>query len=736
MKRILVALFSAALLLTACDKYDDSALQNRMDTLEGRVTDLEAKVNNINADIASLQTLVRALQENVTVDAVTKTQDGYDISFSDGSTVSISNGEKGATPHVGVKADDGVYYWTVDGEWLLDADGKRVIVTGAVPQVKIQDGKWLVSYDGKNWQDIGSAESLSGVVVTEDANFVYLTVPGSGTTITLSKTGRFTLDIATLDYVIQPGATTEIPYSIYGADGTEKLFVQSDDFTVTYDASKIYVTPKANVVSGDVLVMAVRNSDQAVCGVVLSFSQGVFDVTPAVTIPAAGGDVQAFVKTNLDYEIIIPDDAKEWLSVGPETKALRTDTLRITAKPNESETDSRTAKVEFRPSEGASVFMKVYQESKPVESKYPKITIADFLALPDDDTDIYQLTGVITIVRHSTYGNFEMKDDTGTVYVYGLTNEKGEYVFTPLELKRGDKVTLHGTRNVHDGKVEVKDAVYEKHVKGEDMPQVIEEVTIAEFLKKPAGTDVWYKLTGKITDIENANYGNFYMEDNTGKVYVYGLTATKQDYNDKTFSTLKLKVGDTVTAIGYRTDYTGPSGKTTAEFGGANTPAYYVSHVPGEGGGDDNPDQPGGDEEGYTISWDGQSDWSGIGDNEISYESGDYTVTVSLGEGKTKPTVNANSGDCRAYALNTVTVSNSSTDITSLTFYISSQGKKRLTDISADTGEVTIDVEDWTVTWTGSSDSVTFTVGEKATYGTDGATKAGQFDFESIVAMP
>ena len=59
-----------------------------------------------------------------------------------------------------------------------------------------------------------------------------------------------------------------------------------------------------------------------------------------------------------------------------------------------------------------------------------------------------------------------------------------------------------------------------------------------------------------------------------------------------------------------------------------------------------------------------------------------------------------------------------------------------MTDISADTGEVTIDVEDWTVTWTGSSDSVTFTVGEKATYGTDGATKAGQFDFESIVAMP
>ncbi|MBR4817438.1 MAG: hypothetical protein IKX07_07235 [Bacteroidales bacterium] len=601
MKKIFVALFSAVLLFAACDKYDDSALQNRMNTLEGRVTDLEAKVNSINADIASLQALVKALQDNITVDVISKTKDGYDITFSDGVTVSISNGEKGDTPRIGVKAEGNVFYWTVDGEWLLDGDGERVIVTGAVPQVKIKDGKWFVSYDGKNWQDLGSAESMSGLVVTEDANFVYLTVPGSGTTITLSKTGRFTLDIASLEYMILPGATTEIPYSIYGADGTEKLFVQSNDFKVTYDASKIYVTPKAGVISGDVLVMAVRNSDQAVCGVVLSFSEGVFEVTPAVTIMAAGGDAKAFVKTNADYEVVIPDNAKDWLSVAPETKAVRTDTLIVTAKPNESE-ESRTAKVEFRPSGGASVYMTVFQAGK---SQYPAITIAEFLALPDDDTNTYQLTGTITVVRHSTYGNFEMKDETGTVYVYGLKDKNGENVFTPLGLKKGDKVTLHGTRNVHNGTVEVHDAVYESHIKGEDIPEVIEEVTIAEFLAKPVSTEVWYKLTGKITEIANTTYGNFYMEDETGSVYVYGLTATKQESNDKSFSSLGLKVGDTLTAIGFRSEYT-KEGVTTIEFGGT-TPAYYVSHVPGEGG---DPDTPGEASGVFTSS----IEWA-LGDN-------------------------------------------------------------------------------------------------------------------------
>ena len=701
MKRFLVALFSAALLLTACDKYDDSALQSRMTNLEGRVTDLESKVNGINADLASLQTLVKALQDEITVDVISRTKDGYDITFSDGVTVSISNGEKGDTPLIGVKAENGVFYWTVDGEWLLDAEGERVIVTGAVPQVKIQDGKWFVSYDGKNWQEIGSAESLSGLVVTEDANFVYLTVPGSGTTLKLSKASRFTLDIAALEYMVTPGVTTEIPYSIYGADGTEKLFIQSADYTVTYDAEKLYVTPKEGVISGEVLVMAVRNSDQAVCGVVLSFSEGVLEVTSAVRIGGAGGTVEAFVKTNVDYEIIVPEDAAEWLAVAPATKAVRTDTLAVTVQPNEAESP-RTATVEFRPVAGSSVFMTVYQEGKDIPSLYPTLTIAEFLALPDTDTGIYQLTGVITIVRNSVYGNFEMKDETGTIYVYGLKDENGENVFTPLGLEKGDRVTLHGTRNVHNGKVEVANGVYERHVKGEDIPEVIEEVTIAEFLAKPVSTDVWYKLTGKITEIANTTYGNFYMEDETGKVYVYGLTATKQDSNDKSFSTLGLKVGDTVTAIGYRSEYTNAStGETTIEFGGS-TPAYYVSHVPGEGG-----DTPGGGgQEGSVVT----IDLSGGYDNAEEYTGevvGDITVTVDSGSNSNSPKFYTTGSAVRFYGDNSFTLESSGNNIIKVEFEFGSGdgGDGGDNPLLPDTGDYADGI------WTGSASAVTFTIG-------------------------
>ena len=70
----------------------------------------------------------------------------------------------------------------------------------------------------------------------------------------------------------------------------------------------------------------------------------------------------------------------------------------------------------------------------------------------------------------------------------------------------------------------------------------------------------------------------------------------------------------------------------------------------------------------------------------------------------------------------------------SIVFNISSQGLKRLTTITANTGTIATQSKgDKTVTWTGSAKSVTFTVGDKAIYGSDGESSAGQFDFSSVV---
>ena len=133
------------------------------------------------------------------------------------------------------------------------------------------------------------------------------------------------------------------------------------------------------------------------------------------------------------------------------------------------------------------------------------------------------------------------------------------------------------------------------------------------------------------------------------------------------------------------------------------------------------------------ITWSSQSDWTGINTANISYTSGDYTISASKATGGTNPTVNQNNKDFRAYANNTFTVTSSKDNITKIVFYISTQGKKRWTDVTPNTGTTTIDKTAYTTTWEGDAKEISFTVGEKATYGSDGSSKAGQFCIDKLV---
>ena len=100
----------------------------------------------------------------------------------------------------------------------------------------------------------------------------------------------------------------------------------------------------------------------------------------------------------------------------------------------------------------------------------------------------------------------------------------------------------------------------------------IAELTIEEFLEKDVNPYMWYQLTGVMSNIVEGNaFGNFNITDETGTVYVYGLTATKKSSNDQSFNSLGLRNGDELTLIGTRSVY-----GSNAQVGG---PAYYVDHV-------------------------------------------------------------------------------------------------------------------------------------------------------------
>ena len=128
--------------LSSCgDDYDDSELRGDIENLEDRITALEEWQKSVNTDIWSLQSLVAVLENKDYVTAVTPLEDGtgYVISFLKSGNVTIKHGERGeqgekgedgTTPVISVKQDtDGKYYWTVNGEWLLDS-GNKIPVTG------------------------------------------------------------------------------------------------------------------------------------------------------------------------------------------------------------------------------------------------------------------------------------------------------------------------------------------------------------------------------------------------------------------------------------------------------------------------------------------------------------------------------------------------------------------------------------------------------------------------------
>ena len=132
--------------------------------------------------------------------------------------------------------------------------------------------------------------------------------------------------------------------------------------------------------------------------------------------------------------------------------------------PGANEGEARTADVVFS-AEGLSVTVTVEQQAAEGVVEDTNITVAEFLALKDTATE-YTLTGKITNVANTTYGNFDLTDATGTVYVYGLLTPEGatQKQWAAAGLKLGDIITVKGKYNEYNGSPQIKNAVYVSHV--------------------------------------------------------------------------------------------------------------------------------------------------------------------------------------------------------------------------------------------------------------------------------
>ncbi|MBQ9821379.1 MAG: BACON domain-containing protein [Muribaculaceae bacterium] len=265
------------------------------------------------------------------------------------------------------------------------------------------------------------------------------------------------------------------------------------------------------------------------------------------TIPVEGGTVAVHLtcKTNNGVSVEIPESAKDWLGIVSVAGGAEP---VVTFRAGANAGGDRSATVVFKTTDDNgqeyTAEATIYQTGSIVEC-----SVADFLAAPVGDTQ-YRITGVIQSVANPTYGNVYIRDWSDQTYVYGI-GAKGD--FEAAGLKAGDVVTLVGKRGEYKGDPQMTGAVLEDS-------KTVTPISIDEFLDQEDDPNVYYMLTGVITEIANPTYGNLYLDDGTNDCYVYGCYpgwGATGDNCKNWLETADITVGDQLSVIGVKSTYNG-----------------------------------------------------------------------------------------------------------------------------------------------------------------------------------
>lgn len=285
-KQIITCLsIGLSLALVACSKYDDTEVLSRLDKAESRLTTIEDRVNSLNKDLEKLRTLTEAISQGKYVTSISPVTDGYKIIFSDNQEITLRHGAKGDkgdtgaqglpgatgatgatgaaghSPQISVALDNGVYYWQVDGSWLLDSSGSKISASGTqgsagqtgatgatgqagiTPKLRINNSIWEVSYnEGASWQSLGvnavgpkgdAGYSPQGAniftSISNGANEVMITLSG-GSVLKIPKGGAFTINLSQSQVTVAAGAEVQVNYTINGGlKGAPKVTAEGHD---------------------------------------------------------------------------------------------------------------------------------------------------------------------------------------------------------------------------------------------------------------------------------------------------------------------------------------------------------------------------------------------------------------------------------------------------------------------------------------------------------------------------
>ena len=358
--------------LAACDiRADLIEIQNDIDSLR-------LQMEQMDGSIVSLRALLEEVKAGGIISSLSFLTDGQDttgyvLAFQDGRTITIHEGRDGYSPELGVRADeDGVWCWTLDGEWLKDGEGNRIPaaarngvdgVDGVTPRFKIIDDYWYLSMDGgENWTRLDKAkgEDAPSVFKEVDTRFddhvVFVLMDGSTIEIPLYQPVALTLGLPEEGNGLGPGETLAIPYEISGSITDRTVVTAGTDghYTLTMErrdatSGTIYVTCPAEY--GDGFVYVLVNDGEGHSAVrVVNFYERRIEIADgwSFRVDCRGETLTLPLQYNFDYELVVEDAASEWIHVEQTRAGMQDGAVVFLVDPNPADAP-REGRVLLRP---------------------------------------------------------------------------------------------------------------------------------------------------------------------------------------------------------------------------------------------------------------------------------------------------------------------------------------------------------------------------------------------------
>lgn len=447
MRKIRLLFLSLSVAALAGCTADMDKFTERLDDLEARVAALETLCAQMNEDISSMRTVISALEDGLYITDVKNVGEGYRIEFSDGETITIrhgkdgedgtpgADGQDGYKPVIGVRMDtDGIYYWTLDGEWLLDDQDNKMRVTGengkdgadgedgkdgedgedgadgapgepgapgedgadgkdgVTPVIGVaQDedgiyywtinGEWLLDEngnkvqaqgrdgadgqdgkdgadgedgkDGADGQDGKDGEDGTSLFSDVDVGdeYVTFTLPdGSSFQIPLEKPLDIIFDVEDMDEtVLDTYSELEIGYTVQSnsAEISVEVITEGDIDVVLTETDELSGVITINAesyesVEGSKIIVLVGDERRVIMRSI-TFANPKLSISDinTVSVPAEGGTVNIYYMSNMEYRVY-DYYRPEWITVA-ETKAYTERTITLQIAPNDG--DPRSAEL-------------------------------------------------------------------------------------------------------------------------------------------------------------------------------------------------------------------------------------------------------------------------------------------------------------------------------------------------------------------------------------------------------